>query len=92
MDSKLVIQAVTGVNKVSWRIHHIIEDITIWRGMGISLTFKHIFCEVNQAVDWLARYGHSIPHSFLVNQCFSTELKSIIAEDGVGHASVRKGA
>jgi len=64
----------------------------MWQQAGIKLTFKHIYREANRAADWVANFSHSISHSLVTDTCFSSDLRSIVGEDVVGRAFVRKGA
>jgi len=91
-DNKLVIQAAVGASRAPWHIHQILQDINNRRSMGIKITFKHIYHEANRAADWLARFGHSISHSFSTDLYFSPELKCIISEDAVRRSFVRNDA
>ena len=91
-DNRTVIHAILGSSGVPWRIAYLIQDILMWQQAGVHLTFKHIYREANRAADWIANFGHSILHSFVTDSCFSSDLNSIVVDDVVGSAFVRKGA
>ena len=91
-DNRTVIGAILCSSGVPWRIQGLIHDIQRWRQVGIQLTFKHIYREVNRAADWIANFGHSLSHSFVTDSCFSSALSVIVGEDVVGRAFVKKAA
>jgi len=75
--SKIIIDTINSKIQAPWQVDSIIKDIKALMETTTSITFHHIFCEVNVTADWMAWFGHSITSQIFWTCSYGSDFSSV---------------